>query len=172
MDAGSAMGQTVEDAFPYWAFFLAAAILGIATLGFILKNIAVSAGHAIMVGGTVALLLFPYVKSFKWGEGKIEFESRLQTLAVSQAIEKVVVDQQKQNDALRKLTSELSVAAQNIEALRSGGMTSSGPITQLPEVNPESLKNLQDQVKTLSLDTQNSLGNIQEIQRDIRIPRF
>ncbi|MBY5706966.1 hypothetical protein HFO38_30405 [Rhizobium leguminosarum] len=173
MNADAEVSQAIAAAaVPVWLFLAAGAVLGVATLALIARNIAVSTGHSILIGAAAALLVFPFVSKFEWSETGMKYEARANAIELSRQLEEVALAQKQQNETIQKLAAELEVAAQNIEAFRRATPGSPGPFTNVPEVSPDVMKGVQDNAKATADFNKQTLDAVREMQKTLRLPRF
>lgn len=157
---------------PVWVFLVAGLALGLATLGMIARNVAVSTGHSLLIGAAAALLVFPFVSKFEWSEKGMKYEARVTARELNRQLEDVAVAQKQQNETIQKLAAELEVAAQNIEAIRKSSPGTVGSFTGIPEVSPDTMKTLQDNAKASADINKQALDAVREMRENLRLPIY
>ncbi|TDH39089.1 hypothetical protein E2A64_08400 [Pseudohoeflea suaedae] len=77
-----------------WVFSLIGGVFFAVGFFFVMRNLAITTGHALIFALGAALIALPHVKDFEWSDGKFKYTAKQTTLDLSQEL-KSVTEQQK-----------------------------------------------------------------------------
>lgn len=156
-----------------WIFLVAGLVLAAIAVILIVKQIAVTTGHAVILGLAIAIAALPYVASFSLSSEGFNITTKQQGAALTQEV-KALGEQQKQTaQATQALTEAMGAIQRQIVAIKQASAAAGNPSATVPDFQKYDdafFRNLGGDVQQTIENSEGSLKQLNELQRTFQAP--
>ncbi|MBY5661094.1 hypothetical protein [Rhizobium leguminosarum] len=167
--------ETTGLRFSDWIVIGIGIVIAIISLVVISKNIAVTVGHAIILGAGVALVCLPFVANFEWSDKGFKFARREEASELTDQVVNVAKENLAIREDLKKVSEALQAANLRITALEK---PAGSPPPDLQGLNLEQYKGpnfFDDLIRKNDVGIakgSDSIDQLQNLQRSIQNPQM
>ncbi|MDX0411594.1 hypothetical protein GOC69_12165 [Sinorhizobium medicae] len=156
-----------------WIFLVAGFLLAVVAVSLIFKQIAVTTGHAVILGLAIAIAALPYIASFSFSNEGFNITTKQQGAALTEEV-KALGEQQKQTaQATQAITEAMEAIQRQIVAIKQASAAAGNPSATVPEFqkyDDEFFRTLGGDVQQTIKDSEGSLKQLNDLQRTFQAP--
>ncbi|RVM19656.1 hypothetical protein [Sinorhizobium meliloti] len=156
-----------------WIFLVVGLVLAAIALGLIVKQIAVTSGHAAIVGLAIAIAALPYIASFSLSNEGVNITTKQQGATLTEEVKAVGEQQKRTAQSVHALTEAMEAMQKQIVALKQASASAGNPIPTDPEFQKYDDRFFQDlggDVQQTIKSSEGSLKQLNELQRTFQAP--
>lgn len=158
-------GNSVYSQSGTWMFFVAGAILALATFVTIFKKYEISNGQALLLALAALLIMLPVVSSFEWSNNSLKFVAREDAGKLSDQIAKLITDRDKSLKDISDLTAVAAYGRRRLDAIETA--LKANPGVSLPSLSHPTNEFGATFFEDLTKSNNSAILSNQELLRDV-----